>query len=77
MGVGVGVGVEVGVTLGFGVGGAVGTGLGLGTPPPPGGAGKAGIPPLVLQAETAAHSATALIAANRSLKNCAMAHTGY
>jgi hypothetical protein len=58
-----GVAVAVGVAPGVAVGTALGTADGNG-PPPPGGSGDAGIPPLVLHAETAAHIAAAARTAN-------------
>lgn len=67
VGLGDGLGLWVGVALGWGEGvvEAIALGDALGKPPGP---GSAGMPPLVLQAETAAHSA-AIASTPNSLRN--------
>lgn len=77
-----GLGLLDGLGLELGVGGFVGTVVGVaggvGEPPAPGGCtGNAGIPPLVLQAETAAHSATAASRVNSDSRIRPMAQEGY
>ena len=65
----------LGEVLGCGEGDAVGTGLGVG--PPPAGPIIAGIPPFVLHAETAAHSAAAATSVKSERSTRFMAQGGY
>jgi len=71
------VGVGLDAELGVAVGAAVGTGEGV-VPPAPGPPPIiAGMPPFVLQAETAAESAAAATSAKRDFSTRLMAQAGY
>lgn len=67
----------LGLPLAFGVGVGVGADDGVAPTPPGGSPGVAGMPPLVLHAETPAQSAAVSSSVNSDLSTRVMAQAGY